>query len=53
MFLVYFFLIPAENTYFPPKYIKNNVNTEKQMKCHIRLTTKTPIPKLERRKQIF
>ena len=46
------FLIPSKNTYFPPEYIKNYINTQKQIKGHDRLT-ETTIPKFQKRNNAF
>ena len=46
------FLIPSKNIYFPPEYIKNYINTQKQIKGHDRLTEVT-IPKFQKRNNAF
>ena len=46
------FLIPSKNMYFLPEYIKNYINTQKQIKGHDRLT-EVPIPKFQKRNNGF
>lgn len=38
--------------YFLPEYIKNYINTQKQIKGHDRLT-EVPIPKFQKRNNVF